>query len=116
MSEDKPEPPKRELPKRELPPWPPAAGQAGDPPANVTALADVRAAQARKSDHPAGEPAPDSRLDAENDVEEGDNPLALVLGALVILALVVGAWFLIDSMKCNPLFSDAGLYRSQACR
>jgi hypothetical protein len=60
-------------------------------------------------------PPPPVEPDDQDD-EDTHNPLALGLGALVILGLVVGAWFLIQSMRCNPLFSDAGLYHSRACR
>jgi hypothetical protein len=48
--------------------------------------------------------------------EEPRNLIALCLGALVVLILVLGALFIVNQTRCNPLFSDAGLSRSQACR
>ncbi|MGO9133086.1 MAG: hypothetical protein ACLP8A_03420 [Methylovirgula sp.] len=77
------------------------------PEAEVTSLDAARRSRA----NPPPRVAPDDPGDADS-----HNPLALGLGAVVILALVIGAWFLIQSMRCNPLFSDAGLYHSRACR
>lgn len=90
---------------QEQPPKQAAHGAVG----NVTSLAGARAAA--RSKKPTPSPATES-----DDEDEGHNPLAVALGAAVILALVICAWLLIDSMKCNPMFSDAGLYHSRACR
>jgi hypothetical protein len=76
---------------------------------NVASLAEARAAAASKK--PASSFAADT-----DDAEDGHNPWAVALGAAVILGLLIGTWLLIDSMKCNPMFSDAGLYHSRACR
>jgi hypothetical protein len=48
--------------------------------------------------------------------EEAQNPLALGLALAVILALLLGSWFLINQLKCDPLYSDAGLSHSRVCR
>ncbi|HTJ03311.1 MAG TPA: hypothetical protein VL492_11010 [Methylovirgula sp.] len=88
--------------------------QSGAPPkaSNVTSLAEARAlpqsnvAQSKK---------PSSAIESD-DTNDGHNPWAVVAGAAVVLGLLVGTWLLIDSTKCNPMFSDAGLYHSRACR
>ncbi len=50
------------------------------------------------------------------DAEETHNPLATWLGFLVVVVLLLGTWFVINQIKCDPLFSDAGLSHSRACR
>lgn len=54
----------------------------------------------------------------ESDFEEDEafHPLAILLGVLMVLLLVVGAWYLFKQARCNPLYSDSGLSRSQSCR
>lgn len=52
----------------------------------------------------------------EADREETHNPLALGLGLLVVVILFVGTWFVVNALTCDPLFSDAGLSHSRACR
>lgn len=44
------------------------------------------------------------------------NFVALGLGFLVVLGLLVSGWFIVSQMHCNPLYSDAGLSHSRACR
>ncbi|MGA3303235.1 MAG: hypothetical protein ABSC72_08110 [Methylovirgula sp.] len=44
------------------------------------------------------------------------NPLAMGLGLLVVLALLLGTRFVINGIKCDPLFSDAGLSHLRACQ
>jgi len=45
-----------------------------------------------------------------------DDPRAVWIGLAVVLVLAVGGWFLIDAMRCNPLFSNSGLVQSRDCR
>lgn len=79
--------------------------------------------EAPKADEGTRRPEPNSDV-ANSDVdgqevdgsEEGPNLLALGLGLLVILGLLLGTWFLVNAMRCNPMFSDAGLYHSRSCR
>jgi hypothetical protein len=54
----------------------------------------------------------------ESDFEEDEpfHPLAILLGVLMVLLLVIGAWFIFKQARCNPLYSDSGLFRSQSCR
>jgi hypothetical protein len=52
----------------------------------------------------------------EPEAEEAHNPLATWLGFLVVVALLLGTWFVINQINCDPLFSDAGLSHSRACR
>lgn len=75
---------------------------------NLVSFAEARAARRKIAGS-----SPSAKTGDEG---EGHNPWAVALGAAVVLGLVIGAWLLIDSMKCNPLFSDAGLYHSRACR
>jgi hypothetical protein len=76
---------------------------------NVASLAEARAAAASKK------PISSSAIETD-DEDDGHNPWAVLLGAAVILGLLIGTWLLIDAMKCNPMFSDAGLSHSRACR
>jgi hypothetical protein len=88
--------------------------QNGSPPkaSNVTSLAEARAAtQSNKAQSKKPSPAIES-----DDTNDGHNPWAVAAGTVVILGLLIGTWLLINSMKCNPMFSDAGLYHSRACR
>jgi hypothetical protein len=48
-------------------------------------------------------------------VRDYDNPLAFGLGLAVILLLLGGGWFIMHRLHCDPLFSDLGLRRRQAC-
>lgn len=78
----------------------------------VERRAEMRAADAADRDK-----ALEMRAEQERHIEqEPDNPVALGLGLLVILSFLIGSWFIINQMRCNPLYSDAGLSRSQACR
>ncbi len=78
----------------------------------VERRAEMRAADAADRDE-----ARETRAEQERHIEEEPNsPLALCLGLLVVLMLLFGSWFIINQMRCNPLFSDAGLSRSHACR
>jgi hypothetical protein len=47
---------------------------------------------------------------------EYHNPAAVWAGLIVLAFLLVGGWFLIDAMSCDPFYSDIGLSRSRACR
>jgi hypothetical protein len=55
-------------------------------------------------------------VDGVQDGESEPNYLALGLGLLVILTLLLGTWFIVAQMSCNPLYSDAALAHSKACR
>lgn len=44
------------------------------------------------------------------------NPRALVLGLVVLLALIFGTLFIINQMRCDPLYSDTGLLQPNKCR
>lgn len=53
----------------------------------------------------------------ENDADDSEpNFIALGLGFLVVLGLLIGGWFIISQMRCNPLYSNAGLSHSRACQ
>ncbi len=61
--------------------------------------------------------ASDVNADAEgSDAEETHNPLVTALGFLVVLVLLLGTWFVVSKIQCDPLYSDAGLSHSRACR
>jgi CHASE3 domain sensor protein len=49
-------------------------------------------------------------------INEYHNPAAVWLGLAVVVILVVGGLFLINSMRCDPFFSDAGAAHSRSCR
>ena len=57
-------------------------------------------------------------LSSREDLAEDDagNRIALGLGLFVVVVLLVGTWLVIGQMRCNPLFSDAGLAHSRDCR
>jgi hypothetical protein len=66
-----------------------------------------------------GDPMPGDReppREPDFDEDEPFHPLALCLGILMVLLLVLGAWFIFKGARCNPLYSDSGLFRSQSCR
>ncbi len=74
-----------------------------------------------KQECPMTEEDPDrSRIpaDREPDFEEDENfhPAAMLLGILMVFFLVLGAWFIFKQARCNPLYSDSGLFGSQSCR
>jgi hypothetical protein len=48
--------------------------------------------------------------------DDTGNRIALGLGFFVVLVLLIGTWIVIGQMRCNPLFSDAGLAHSRDCR
>jgi hypothetical protein len=52
----------------------------------------------------------------EPEEDENFHPLAVFLGILIVLLLVLGAWVIFEQARCNPLYSDSGLFRSQSCR
>ena len=58
----------------------------------------------------------DSEPEREPDEDDNFHPRAILLGFAVVVALVIGAWFIFTQSRCNPLFSDAGLAGSQSCR
>lgn len=74
-----------------------------------------------KHEHPsAGADREPTRAHADRDADfeedEPFHPLAICLGILMVLLLVLGAWFLFEGARCNPLYSDSGLFRLQSCR
>lgn len=76
-----------------------------------------RRAKMRATDAADRDPRLEMRAEQERHIEEEpNNPVALGLGLLVVLVLLFGSWFIINQMHCNPLYSDAGLSRSHACR
>ncbi len=53
----------------------------------------------------------------ENDGDDSEpNFIALVLGFLVVLGLLIAGWWIVNQMRCNPLYSNAGLSHSRACQ
>jgi hypothetical protein len=46
--------------------------------------------------------------------EEPTNSVALGLAFLVVLILILGGWFIVNQVRCDPLFSDVA--RTQVCR
>lgn len=70
-------------------------------------------ATTRNDDKPTHDPAPQP----ENDAEDSEpNFMALALGFLVVLGLLIAGWLIVSQMRCNPLYSDAGLSHSRACQ
>ena len=39
-----------------------------------------------------------------------------ILGLLVPIVLLIIGWLIFEVVQCDPLYSDAGLYRSRECR
>lgn len=60
--------------------------------------------------------SPDVGAKATESEEDTYNPRATWLGFLVVLVLLLGTWFVVNAIRCDPLFSDAGLSHSRACR
>ena len=59
----------------------------------------------------------DPALQPQNDADDSEpNFIALALGFLVVLGLLVAGWFIVSEMRCNPLYSNAGLSHSRACQ
>ena len=57
-----------------------------------------------------------TEADDNNTDDSEPNFIALGLGFLVVLALLLAGWFLVNQMRCNPLYSNAGLAHSRDCR
>jgi cobalamin biosynthesis Mg chelatase CobN len=58
-----------------------------------------------------------ARAEQEQRLEgEGRSPRVLWLGLLVILCLLGIGWLVVDSMSCDPFYSDMGLARARGCR
>jgi len=57
-----------------------------------------------------------SQSRSEDSDDSEPNFVALGLGLLVVLGLLVGGWFIVSQMRCNPLYSDAALSHSKACQ
>lgn len=67
----------------------------------------------RNGDMPTRDPA----SQPENDGEDSEpNFMALGLGFLVVLGLLIAGWLIVSEMRCNPLYSNAGLSHSRACQ
>jgi hypothetical protein len=79
------------------------------PPAPPLGKQERPMAEADRARAPAGR-----KPDLEED--EPFHPLAIFLGVLMVLFLVFGAWFIFKQARCDPLYSDSGLFRSQSCR
>jgi hypothetical protein len=57
-----------------------------------------------------------ARLEKEHRIEdEYHNPLAVYFGFLVVLLLLIGGWFIIDWMRCDPFYSDLAMTH-RSCR
>lgn len=44
------------------------------------------------------------------------NPKGIWIGLALAVALVAAGWWVIDTLRCDPLESDLALARSNACR
>jgi len=44
------------------------------------------------------------------------NPKGVWIGLALVIALVAAGWWVIDSLRCDPLESDLALVKSDACR
>jgi hypothetical protein len=61
--------------------------------------------------------ARESRAEQDRRIEqEYYNPAAFWVGLLVLLALLGIGWFVVDSMRCDPFYSDSAMVRDRACR
>lgn len=67
----------------------------------------------KNDDRPTRDPAPEP----ENDGDDSEpNFIALGLGFLVVLGLLIAGWLIVSQMRCNPLYSNAGLSHSRSCQ
>lgn len=60
--------------------------------------------------------AEQARLRDEQAKDGYHNPKGVWIGLALVLALVAAGWWVIDSMRCDPLESDLALVKSNACR
>jgi cobalamin biosynthesis Mg chelatase CobN len=44
------------------------------------------------------------------------NPKGVWIGLALVVALVVAGWWVIDTMRCDPLESDLALVKNNSCR
>jgi cobalamin biosynthesis Mg chelatase CobN len=58
----------------------------------------------------------EARLRDEQAQEGYHNPKGVWIGLALVVALVAAGWWVIDSMRCDPLESDLALVKSNACR
>jgi len=53
----------------------------------------------------------------DEQAQEGyHNPKGVWIGLALVVALVAAGWWVIDTMRCDPLESDLALVKSNACR
>jgi hypothetical protein len=75
-------------------------------------LDEVRAAAAADRERALAERAErDRRIEREH-----LNPVAFAFGLLAVMLLLLVGWFVVDRMRCDPFYSNAGLARLHACR
>jgi hypothetical protein len=48
--------------------------------------------------------------------QEPHNPLAFYIGLLVVAILFIVTWFMIDRMRCDSFYSNAGFSRLHVCK
>ena len=53
----------------------------------------------------------------DEEAKEGyHNPRSVWIGLAIVIALIVAGWWVIDTMRCDPLESDLALVQKHACR
>ena len=53
----------------------------------------------------------------DQQAQEGyHNPKGVWIGLALVIVLVAAGWWVIDSLRCDPLESDLALVKSTACR
>jgi len=53
----------------------------------------------------------------DEQAQEGyHNPKGVWIGLALVIALVAAGWWVIDTMRCDPLESDLALVKNKSCR
>lgn len=47
---------------------------------------------------------------------EPHNPIAFYIGLLAVALLFIVTWFIVDRMRCDPFYSNAGLSHLHVCK
>jgi len=74
---------------------------------------------ARETERRAAAAADRARAEAErrpSDESEAPDRAAFLLGLLFLMLLLIAGWFVIDGMRCNPLFANISFAQARSCR
>lgn len=53
----------------------------------------------------------------DDEAQDGyHNPRGVWIGLALVIALVAAGWWVIDSLRCDPLESDLALVKKDSCR